>query len=150
MLRFSPFQRFGRRRFGVSRPPAAADLARRSSLLQCPTFLTEARPVYAIIEDSGTQIKVSPGDELDLDPRDLGGNKTITFDRVLLVGDTESDEAATIGTPYIDGATVSAEVLGEIRGKKIDVVRFKRRKGYKRKTGHRQPYLRVRIGEIEA
>ncbi|MDY7110549.1 MAG: 50S ribosomal protein L21 [Planctomycetota bacterium] len=106
--------------------------------------------MYAIIEDSGTQIRVSPGEVFDIDLRDgaeAGGS--ITFDRVLLVGDAGSDEPASIGTPYLDGANVTAEVLDEIRGEKIDVIHFKRRKGYRRKHGHRQRYLRVRIGEIK-
>ena len=104
--------------------------------------------MYAIIEDSGTQIRVAKGDVIDIDLRDLGDRKTITFDRVLLLGDNEKQ--ATVGTPYVGGATVKAEVLDEIKGPKIDVIKFKRRKGYKRKTGHRQRYLRVKIGSIAA
>jgi large subunit ribosomal protein L21 len=103
--------------------------------------------VYAIIEDSGTQIRVAPGDVLDIDLR--GGDdeiKSIQFDRVLLVGG--DDASATVGRPYVDGASVSAEVLDEVKGEKLTVFKFKRRKGYRRKTGHRQRFLRVRIGEI--
>ena len=107
--------------------------------------------MYAIIEDSGTQIKVSEGDVLDVDLRDLDeSEKTIRFEHVLLLGDTESDDAGTIGTPYVDGASVEAEVLGEQKARKIDVIKFKRRKGYRRKQGHRQRYLRVRITKINA
>lgn len=103
--------------------------------------------MYAIIEDSGTQIKVSSGDIVDIDPRDLEeGAKTLVFDRILAIGGGESE--ASIGTPYVGGATVTAEILGDARGDKIDVVKYKRRKGYRRKAGHRQDYLRVRIGEI--
>jgi len=106
--------------------------------------------VYAIIEDSGTQIKVSSGDVIDVDLRDLGaGDKTLTFDKVLVVGDAGSDAAATVGKPYVDGATVKAEILDEVKGPKIDVVKFKRRKGYRVKTGHRQPALRVRSTDIK-
>jgi large subunit ribosomal protein L21 len=108
--------------------------------------------VRAIIEDSGTQIQVSDGDVIDIDPRDLGdgesAGKTITFDRVLLVGDENADGPANVGTPYVEGATVTAEVLDEIRGDKLDVIKFKRRKGYRVKQGHRQPYLRVRVTGI--
>jgi large subunit ribosomal protein L21 len=107
--------------------------------------------VYAIIEDSGTQIKVSSGDVIDIDVRDLAdGENTLTFDLVLAVGSTDGDDPAVIGTPYVDGATVTAEVLERIKARKIDVIKFKRRKGYRRKFGHRQPYLRVKIGEIKA
>jgi large subunit ribosomal protein L21 len=99
--------------------------------------------VYAIIEDSGTQIKVAPGDVVDIDLREVGPRtKKIKFDRVLLVGgDTNSD--ATIGAPYVNGAAVTA-----VKGEKIDVIKFKRRKGYRRKLGHRQRFLRVKIDQI--
>lgn len=106
--------------------------------------------MYAIIEDSGTQIKVSPGDVLEVDLRGSVDEqpKTVSFDRVLAVGDGE--KAANIGTPYVDGAAVEAEVVEQFKGEKIDVVKFKRRKGYRRKTGHRQSYLKVKITNIKA
>ncbi len=106
--------------------------------------------MYAVIEDSGTQIKVAPGDVIDVDLRDLGTQeKKIKFDRVLVVGDAQGKAAASVGTPYVDGASVTAEVLEEIKGRKIDVIKFKRRKGYRRKTGHRQRYLRIKIEKID-
>lgn len=105
--------------------------------------------MYAIIEDSGTQIKVAKGDVLDIDPRDGVTSGTLTFDRVLAVGDADADKPASIGRPYVDGASVTAEVLDEIKGRKVDVIKFKRRKGYRRKRGHRQPYLRVQIKDIK-
>ncbi len=106
--------------------------------------------MYAVIEDSGTQIRVAPGDVIDIDLRDLGAKKKkIKFDRVLVVGDEQGDSAASVGTPYVDGASVTAEVLEEIKGDKIDVIKFKRRKGYRRKTGHRQRYLRIKIEKID-
>lgn len=117
---------------------------------------------YAIIEDRGTQMKVAPGDVLDIDVRpeaDAEGKKSkskskkaekLTFDRVLLVGDAESERPATIGTPYIDGASVDAEIVDEVRGEKLDVIMYKRRKGQRRKIGHRQSYLRVKITKINA
>ena len=103
--------------------------------------------MYAIVEDSGTQIKLSTGDVLEVDVRELEGD-SITLDRVLMIGGGKGK--ATVGTPYVDGASVAVEVLEEIKGDKIDVIKFKRRKGYRRKTGHRQRYLRVRVGEITA
>ena len=106
--------------------------------------------MYAIIEDSGTQIRVAAGDVLDVDLRDLGRrSKTVRFDRVLLLGDLESNGGTTIGTPYVDGAAVTADILGEIKGEKIDVIKYKRRKGYRHKQGHRQRYLRVKIAQIK-
>ncbi len=103
--------------------------------------------MYAIVEDSGTQIKVQSGDVIDVDRRELAdGAKTITFERVLAIKD--GDGPATLGTPYIDGATVTADIVEERLGDKIDVIKFKRRKGYKRKRGHRQMLLRVKVGEL--
>lgn len=104
--------------------------------------------MYAIIEDSGTQIKVQPGDVVDIDLREVGDGNSLTFDRVLMVGDAAG--TAKIGTPYLNGATVKAEVLDEIKGEKLDVIKYKRRKGYRVKQGHRQRYLRVKIGDIKA
>ena len=102
--------------------------------------------MYAIVEDSGTQIKLSTGDVLEVDVRDLDGD-TITLEKVLMIG---GDGEPTVGTPYIEGASVAIEVLEEIKGIKIDVIKFKRRKGYRRKTGHRQRFLKVRVGDISA
>lgn len=107
---------------------------------------TEPEPdMYAIVEDSGTQIKLSPGDVIDIDLREAAEGETLTFDRVLAVGG-EGD--ARLGRPYVDGATVSATVLGEQKARKIDVIKYKRRKGYKVKKGHRQRYLRVEVTAI--
>ncbi|MCH2140882.1 MAG: 50S ribosomal protein L21 [Phycisphaerales bacterium] len=106
--------------------------------------------MYAIVEDSGSQIKLAPGAILDIDVRgESAEGETITFDRVLAIKD-QGDGPATLGTPYVDGASVTAEVVGEVKGDKIDVIKFKRRKNYHRKTGHRQQLLRIRVGEISA
>ena len=108
--------------------------------------------MYAIIEDSGTQIKVSEGDVIKVDRRDLPPDAaTIQFDRVLLVGLGEADEGETkIGQPLVDGASVTADVLEEGRDAKVDVVKFKRRKNYHRKKGHRQDYLKVKVTSIKS
>ncbi|MFG0275146.1 MAG: 50S ribosomal protein L21 [Phycisphaerales bacterium] len=104
--------------------------------------------MYAVVEDSGTQFKVSEGDLLQIDLRDLPESaKTVTFDRVLAVG----GDSATIGTPYVSGAKVEAEIVErEFKGEKLDVIKFKRRKGYRRKQGHRQRYMKVRVTAISA
>ena len=103
--------------------------------------------MYAIIEDSGTQIRVAKGDVVEIDLREVDAKrKKIKFDRVLMVGESGSD--AAIGQPYVTGAAVTAEVLEEVKADKINVIKFKRRKGYRRKVGHTQRYLRVRIDEI--
>jgi large subunit ribosomal protein L21 len=103
--------------------------------------------VYAIIEDSGTQFKVTAGDRIRIDRQLTGDEKTVTFDRVLLVAG-EGDPK--LGTPLLGGATVVAEVLGAAKGPKITIQKYKRRKGYHRKIGHRQKYTEVRISEIKA
>ncbi len=104
--------------------------------------------MYAIIEDSGTQIRVAKGDIVDIDLRDVDAKrKKIKFDRVLVVGESGTATAA-IGQPYVAGAAVTAEILEEVKADKIDVIKFERRKGYRRKMGHRQRYLRVRIDDI--
>ena len=64
--------------------------------------------------------------------------------------DQSTEDAGTIGTPYIEGATVTADVVGEFKDVKIDVIKFKRRKGYRRKVGHRQTLLKVKIKDINA
>lgn len=105
--------------------------------------------VYAIIEDSGTQMKVSAGDVVEIDLRDRPDGDTLVFDRVLAIGDASNSDAARLGRPYLDGASVSAEVIEEFRGKKLHVQKYKRRKGYRRKVGHRQGGLRVKIASID-
>ncbi len=101
---------------------------------------------YAIIEDSGTQLKVEPGDRFEIDLRDLPeGQTTITFDKVLLVS---GEGGLKIGQPLVAGATVTAKLLGQIKDDKIWVERFTRRKGFHRRVGHRQKYLAVQVETI--
>ena len=103
--------------------------------------------MYAVIETGGKQYRVEPKDVIDierlpaLDPE----QKEVVFDRVLMVGDGDD---VKIGQPLVDGATVKAERVADVRGPKLTVFKMKRRKGYKRKIGHRQDLLRVRIQEI--
>jgi len=103
--------------------------------------------MYAIIEDSGSQIRIGKGDVISVDVRDLADDqKTIEFDRVLLVGGDGGE--AKIGTPYVEGAKVTGEILEAFRDDKITIIKFKRRKGYRRKRGHRQNLLKVRVTDI--
>jgi large subunit ribosomal protein L21 len=106
--------------------------------------------MYAIIEDSGQQFKVSAGDVIRVDTRDLPADADqVTFERVLLIGG--DDDSGRIGTPLVDGAKVVADVQkAEAKGEKIDVIKLRRRKGYHRKQGHRQRYMEVKIAEIVA
>lgn len=103
--------------------------------------------MYAIIEDSGKQFKVTGGDVIRIDRKVEEGTDSVTFDRVLLVG---GEGPAKIGAPILTGATVSAEVLGAVKGKKILNVKYKRRKGFHRTVGHRQKYTEVKITGINA
>ena len=103
---------------------------------------------YAIIEDSGTQLKVEPGDRFEVDLRELAdGQTTLTFDKVLFVS---GEAGVKIGSPILAGATVTAKILGQIADDKIYVERFTRRKGFHRRVGHRQKYLAVQVEAINA
>ena len=105
--------------------------------------------MYAIIEDSGTQIKVSTGDVIRIDPRELADDAaTVTFDKVMLVSPDEGE--AAVGQPYIAGATVTADIVDDQVSEKTRLVKSRRRKGYKRMKGHRQPYLAVKVTSIHA
>ncbi len=105
--------------------------------------------MYAIFEDSGTQLKAKVGDVLIIDLRELPSDaKTVTFERVLMVS---GDKGANIGNPYLKGAKIVADVLErEFKDAKIDIVKYKRRKGFKKKQGHRQRYMRVKVTDIKA
>jgi len=103
--------------------------------------------MYAIIEDGGGQIRARVGDKLTIDLRELGdSDTTLTFDKVLMLG---GEGAPKIGTPYVKGASVTADILErEIKGEKIDIHKYKRRKGYHKKQGHRQRYMTVKVTAI--
>jgi len=101
--------------------------------------------MYAIIDEGGRQHRVTAGDTIRIDREVPEGETNVTFDRILLVGGAGD---ARIGTPVLAGATVTAEVLGEARGPKIDIFKYKRRKGYRKRQGHRQTYTAVKITAI--
>jgi large subunit ribosomal protein L21 len=101
--------------------------------------------MYAIIDDGGRQHKVSSGDIIHID-RPATEEKTITFDRVLALG---GEGAAKIGTPTVAGASVKGDILRVGKGVKIDIIKYRRRKGYHKKIGHRQTQLTVKITAIE-
>ena len=104
--------------------------------------------VYAIVSDSGKQFRVEEGMTFEVDRKDLPEDATtFEFDRILMVGDIEGEPK--IGQPVVSGAKVTATVLGEIKGDKLVIQKFRRRKGYARKTGHRQRYLQVKVDKIE-
>lgn len=101
--------------------------------------------MYAVIRDGSRQHVVKPGDVVNLDRRDAEAGEAVDLDDVLLVAD---DDDVRIGSPRVDGAVVKAVVVGEVKGDKIVVFKFKRRKDSRKKTGHRQRYTQVRIDEI--
>lgn len=101
--------------------------------------------MYAIIVDGGRQYRVEPGMELDLDYRDLAAGASLTLGKVLCVG---GDEGLKLGSPVLEGASVTASVIGLTQDKKIYVQKFRRRKNFKKRTGHRQMNTRVRIESI--
>ena len=101
--------------------------------------------MFAVIESGGKQHRVEEGEILRLEKLAAGPGETVTFDRVLLIA--EGDDIK-VGTPFVDGGEVTAEVVGEGRGDKVTVIKFKRRKNYHRKQGHRQSYTEVRVTGI--
>ena len=100
--------------------------------------------MYAIIATGGKQGRVSEGDVIYIEKIDAQVDSTVSFD-VLLVG---NDGDVKIGTPVVEGVKVEGKVVGQIRGEKIVVYKYKSKKNYRRKQGHRQPYTKVEITKI--
>jgi len=103
------------------------------------------RRLYAVIRTGGKQYKVQEGDVLKLEKLAAEIGDTVEFDQVLAV---KTDGELKIGTPYVEGAKVTAKVLEQGKGKKIVVFKYKPKKNYRRKQGHRQPFTSVRIEKI--
>ena len=103
--------------------------------------------MYAVVRTGGKQIRVAPGDAVRVEKLDGAVGDRIELDEVLLVAG-EGD--ARIGTPLVEGAKVLGTITAQERGKKIAIFKMKRRKGYRRKAGHRQYYTEVRVDGIEA
>jgi large subunit ribosomal protein L21 len=101
--------------------------------------------MYAIFRAAGKQFRAEKGITLQLPLMEVEPGATLTFDEVLLASDGSTVKA---GAPLVKGAKVTAEVVGEAKGPKIYVWKFKRRKNYRRKTGHRQKYTEVRITDV--
>lgn len=103
--------------------------------------------LYAIVADGGRQYRVMEGQEIEIDFRHLPAGSEIVFDEVLAVSQAGK---LTLGKPTVKGAKVKAEVVGLVQGDKIFVQKFRRRKNYRRRTGHRSVGTKVRIGSIKA
>jgi large subunit ribosomal protein L21 len=103
--------------------------------------------MYAVFEDGARQYRVAEGDELDVDFRDAGVGDAIEFHRVLLYS---GNEGVRVGAPVVANAKIVAEVVDHPRGEKLVVQKFKRRKNFHHKTGHRQRHTRIRVQQIVA
>jgi large subunit ribosomal protein L21 len=101
--------------------------------------------MYAIITDGRRQLRVEEGQEILVNYRDIPAGEKLTFDSVLAVGGSGD---AKLGTPLLKGATVAAEVLGPEKGEKLVIQKMRRRKNFRRKTGERHIFTRVKIGKI--
>ncbi|MEX2468953.1 MAG: 50S ribosomal protein L21 [Pseudohongiellaceae bacterium] len=103
--------------------------------------------MYAVIESGGKQHRVEKGEILKLEKLDVATGGEVKFDKILLVGEGES---VKIGTPYVDGSEVTAEVLQQGRGAKVSIIKFRRRKHSRKQQGHRQWFTQVKITDIKA
>ena len=101
----------------------------------------------AIIVTGGKQYKVAEGDVLFIEKLEAEAGETITFDQVLAV---LNGETATFGAPVVEGASVTATVVKNGKGKKVRIFKYNPKKGYRKRQGHRQPYTKVEIGAIKA
>ena len=101
--------------------------------------------MYAVIVTGGKQYKVSEGDTLFIEKLTAEEGDAVTFDQILMIGDGDK---VTVGAPQVEGATVEAKVLKNGKAKKIYVFKMKRKKNYRRKKGHRQPFTKIEITKI--
>ncbi|MDX9753571.1 MAG: 50S ribosomal protein L21 [bacterium] len=101
--------------------------------------------MYAIVKTGGKQVQVAPGDIITIEKLNAEVGETVSLDEVLLV---RNDDQVQVGTPLVAGSSVKAKVLAHDKAKKVIVFKFKKRKDYRRKNGHRQPFTRIKIEEI--
>jgi len=101
--------------------------------------------MYAVIKSGGKQHRVEPGEVLRLEKLDAAEGETVNFDQVMMCGEGENIQ---IGTPFVDGVAVTAQVVSHGRGDKITIIKMRRRKHYRRQAGHRQYFTEVKIREI--
>ncbi len=101
--------------------------------------------MYAIIETGGKQYKVSEGDVITVEKLDVEAGTSYSFDKVMALAD---DNGLKVGAPYVEGANVSATVIGDGKAKKVIVYKYKSKKGFHKKKGHRQPFTKLQINAI--
>ncbi len=102
--------------------------------------------MFAVVRTGGKQFRVDPGASVRVEKLDGAVGDNVELAEVLLVGEKDS---AKIGTPLVDGAKVVGTITAQGRGPKITIFKMKRRKGYRRKSGHRQSYTEIRVDQIE-
>ena len=103
--------------------------------------------MYAIVKTGGKQYKVAQGDVLFVEKLEANEGDVVTLDQVLAVA---GENGLTVGAPVVEGATVTAKVVAQGKAKKVIVYKYKAKKDYRRKQGHRQPYTKLVIGPIHA
>ncbi len=101
--------------------------------------------MFAVLNTGGKQYKVSQGDLIEIEKLESNVGDTVTLDQVLMVGEGEDVQ---VGSPYVPGCKVTGEVMEQGKGSKIIIFKKKRRKGYRRKNGHRQLFTQLKITEI--
>ncbi len=102
--------------------------------------------MYAIVETGGKQYKVSEGDVITVEKLNVEEGAEFSFDKIIAVSD---DKEVTVGTPYVGGASVLASVLGNGKAKKVIIYKYKSKKGFHKKKGHRQPFTKLEIKSIK-
>ena len=101
--------------------------------------------MYAIIETGGKQYKVAEGDIITVEKLGVEAGSEYTFEKVIVAA---NDGDVKVGAPYVEGASVTASVIGDGKAKKVIVYKYKPKKGFHKKNGHRQPFTKVQIGKI--
>ena len=103
--------------------------------------------MYAVIKTGGKQYRVSEGETLKIEKLELEPGKKVTFNEVLMIADGENVQ---VGSPLVEKASVEAKVISQGKGKKINILKFKRRKNSMKRQGHRQLFTEIQIGKIKA
>ena len=102
--------------------------------------------MYAVIKTGGKQYKVSEGETLKIEKLEVEPGKKVTFNEVLMIADGENVQ---VGSPHVEKAVVEAKVISQGKGKKVNILKFKRRKQYMKQQGHRQLFTEIKIGKIK-
>jgi large subunit ribosomal protein L21 len=101
---------------------------------------------YAIVETGGKQYKIAEGDIFTIEKlKDHKAGDSVVFDKILVLDDGKT---TTVGTPYIEGATITVDLIEEGKGKKIDIMKYKAKSRYKRRLGHRQPFAKISVKSL--